>query len=96
MSPLAESTLEDVALDWLAELGYTVRHGQEIAPGTPAAERDGFGEVVLKWRLRDAVERLNPEVPDEAREEAIRKVLNPDSPSLVANNRAFHRRSSTA
>ncbi len=91
MSPLAESTLEEVALSWLADLGYAVLHGQEIAPGMAAAERDAFGEVVLERRLRDAVERLNPDVPAEAREEAVRKVLNPESPSLVGNNRAFHR-----
>lgn len=44
---LAESLVEDVTLSWLADLGYSVRHGQEIAPGMPAAEREGFGEVPL-------------------------------------------------
>ena len=41
-------------------------------------------------RLRDAVARLNPKIPADAQAEAIRKVLNPDSPALVQNNRAFH------
>src|SRR5262249_46848598 len=49
-----------------------------------------FSDVVLAGRLRDAIERLNPTIPSDAREEALRKVLRHDAPSLVANNRAFH------
>ena len=32
----------------------------------------------------------NPAIPDDAREEALRKVLRHDAPSLVGNDRAFH------
>ncbi|MCE5268432.1 MAG: type I restriction endonuclease subunit R [Planctomycetaceae bacterium] len=85
-----ESTVEEAALSWFEELGYGVAHGPTIAPGEPEAERDSFGDVVLARRLRDAIDRLNPDIPAEAREEAFRKVLRPDSPSLVGNNRAFH------
>ena len=49
-----------------------------------------YKEIVLKHRLRDTVARLNPEIPPDTQEEAIRKVLHPDSPALVQNNRAFH------
>ena len=35
--------------------------------------------------------QLNPSIPAEALEEAVRKVLRAESPSLVQNNRAFHR-----
>ena len=49
---LTESIVEDAALTWLGELGYTIGHGAQIAPGEPAAERDGFGEVLLAGRLR--------------------------------------------
>ena len=85
-----ESTVEEAALSWFEELGYGVAHGPNIAPGEPEAERHSFGDVVLVERLRDAIDRLNPDIPAEAREEAFRKVLRPDSPSLVGNNRAFH------
>ena len=85
-----ESDIEAAALEWLAELGYTVLHGPDIAPDTPNAERSSYKEVVLTRRLRDAIARLNTEIPTEAQEEALRKVLNPDSHTLVQNNRAFH------
>ncbi len=88
---LNESHVEDAALEWFGELGYTVGHGPHLAPGEPAAERDSFGEVVLVGRLRAALRRLNPALPEEAREEALRKVLRVGTPALVQTNRAFHR-----
>ena len=69
---LNESIVEDAALTWFGELGYAVGHGPHIAPGEPAAERDSFGEVVLVGRLREAIRRLNPAIPEDAREEALR------------------------
>ncbi len=88
---LNESIVEDAALEWFGELGYSIGHGPQLAPGEPAAERDSFGEVVLVGRLRDAIWRLNPTIPEEAREEALRKVLRVGMPSLTQTNRAFHR-----
>jgi type I restriction enzyme R subunit len=86
-----ESVAEIALMEWLADLGYETHRGGDIAPGMPNAERDGYQEVVLARRLRNAFDRLNPEAPVLAKEEALRKVLRTDSPSLVVNNRAFHR-----
>jgi type I restriction enzyme, R subunit len=88
---LNESIVEDAALEWFAELDYAVGHGPHLAPGEPAAERASFSEVVLVGRLREAIRRLNVSVPEEAREEALRKVLRVGTPSLTQTNRAFHR-----
>jgi type I restriction enzyme R subunit len=88
---LNESIVEDAALEWFGELGYAVGHGPHLAPGEPSAERDSFSEVVLVERLREAIRRLNPAIPEEAREEALRKVLRVGTPSLTQTNRAFHR-----
>ncbi len=88
---LNESIVEDAALAWFGELGYAVGHGPHLAPGEPAAERDSFSEVVLVRRLREAIWRLNPAIPGEAREEALRKVLRVGTPALTQTNHAFHR-----
>ncbi len=88
---LNESIIEEAALEWFGELGYAVGHGPQMAPGEVAAERDTFGDVVLVGRLREAISRLNPSVPGEAREDALRKVLRVGSLSLTGTNRAFHR-----
>jgi type I restriction enzyme R subunit len=74
---LHASIIEDAALEWFGELGYAVGHGPQMAPGehaegtlTPAlsqGERESYGDVVLVGRLREAISRLNPSVPGEAR-----------------------------
>jgi type I restriction enzyme R subunit len=91
-APLCEDTIEQAALSWLAELGYLVLSGSLIAPGEPESERESFADVVLADRLRDAIRRLNPHLPDEATDDAFRKPTRPDFPSLIQNNRIFQRR----
>ena len=86
-----ESVVEDAALEWLAALGWAVLHGPEIAPGEIYAERASFGEVVLGRRLREALARLNPNLPPEAHGDVFRKLTRPDGPTLVARNHALHR-----
>ncbi|MXV83433.1 type I restriction endonuclease subunit R [Candidatus Poribacteria bacterium] len=90
LNTIYESDIEETALKWFADLDYTVLHGPDIAPDTSDAERSSYSEVILTSRLRDIVAHLNPEIPADAQEEAIRKVLHPDSPALVQNNQTFH------
>ena len=54
MTSFTESEVEDVALKWLEGLGWSVKHGPDIAHGTPDAERASYDQVVLEQRLRDA------------------------------------------
>ncbi|MCM8750200.1 type I restriction endonuclease subunit R [Thermomicrobiaceae bacterium CFH 74404] len=86
-----ESLVESAALAWLEALRWEIKHGPEIAPGEPFAERDDYREVVLKQRLQDALIRLNPDLPLEAVEVALRTLTNPQGSTLEARNRAFHR-----
>ena len=88
---LSEAMVEEAALGWFQDLGYAVLHGPQLAPGEPAAERVSFSDVVLAGRLREAIRQLNPAIPDDAREEARRKLLRLATPSLLQTNRAFHR-----
>ena len=88
---LNEAIVEEATLSWLAELGYAIGAGPEIAPGEAAAERTSFADVILVGRLQDAIQRLNPKIPRDAQEEALRKVVRLDTASLIGNNRAFHR-----
>ena len=90
MPTLSESTVEQAALEWLSDLGWETAYGPDIAPGTPVAERDNYTQVVLERRLRDALERLNPNLDNEALETALRRITNPDGPTQKARNRSFH------
>ncbi|HVB55872.1 MAG TPA: type I restriction endonuclease subunit R [Candidatus Acidoferrales bacterium] len=93
MTQFAESVVEDAALAWLESLGYSVLHGPDIALGEPAAERLDpiYRDVVLEGRLRQALVRLNLDLPPEALEDAYRKLTRINAPSLLERNRAVHR-----
>ncbi len=91
MAHLTESDVESAALAWLEAAGWRIAHGPDIAPDTPLAERSDYGEVILAQRLRDALARLNPELPAEALEDAFRKLTRPEGADLLQRNRALHR-----
>jgi type I restriction enzyme R subunit len=86
-----ESVVEDAALAWLEVVGWRIAHGPDIAPDMSAAERRDYGDVLLAQRLRDAVARLNPDLPTEALEDAFRKLMRPEGADLVQRNRYLHR-----
>jgi type I restriction enzyme R subunit len=87
---LNEAIVEVAALGWFQELGYAVLPGPQLAPGEPTAERQSFSDVLLLGRLRQAIGRLNPTIPKEAREEALRKLLRLGTPSITQTNCSFH------
>ncbi len=91
MSRFTESTVEDAALAWLEGIGRHVAHGPAITPDMAADERRDYGEVVLAQRLRDALARLNPQLPAEALEDVFRKLTRPEGADLIQRNRALHR-----
>jgi type I restriction enzyme R subunit len=83
--------VEDAALDWLHGLGCEVLSGPAIAPGEPAAERADYKQVLLFDRLQTKLEDLNPKIPLEGLQEALRKIWLISHPALIEINRAFHR-----
>src|SRR5712692_2334808 len=87
---VTESVVEEATLSWFSELGYSVLHGPDIAPGEPTAKRASYADVVLVDRLRSALGKINPTIPSDAREEAVRKITLSETPSLFENNRRFH------
>ena len=88
---MTEDQLEQEALAWLQDVGYTQRYGPDIAHDGTSPERADYRQVVLPFRLREAINRLNPDIPVAAREDAIKQVTDLGIPSLLSANRAFHK-----
>ena len=87
---ITESQVEEACLEIFEELEYSILHGPDISEGGKNPERK-YNEVVLVERLRNALVRINPHIPQEAIEEAIKRILRIDSPNLIINNQNFHR-----
>ncbi len=88
---MTEDQLEQETLAWLQDVGYTHRYGPDIAFDGSSPERTDYRQVVLPFRLREAINRLNPGIPVAAREDAIKQVTDLGIPSLLSANRAFHK-----
>ena len=91
MSGIAESHVEEAALAWLSELGYSTASGLDIGPDGNASERQSYGDILLIDRVRTAIAKLNPSLTSEMRAEVIHKLVQTETPSLVSENRRLHR-----
>lgn len=87
---ITENEIEEIALGYLQSLGYEYLNGVNISPDGDHPERQ-YNEVVLVTRLRDAIDKLNPNISQDAKEDALKKVLRTESPNALINNENFHR-----
>ena len=85
MTKIFESDIENFAIELLQKQGYVY-----LSPEQQETERQNLSEVVLRGRLKSAIDKLNPNIPEEAREQALREVLNLPSQNLIENNEKFH------
>lgn len=68
---MTEDQLEQETLGWLQEQGYCHVFGPDIALDGSQPERSNYRDVLLVGRLASAIERLNPQVPMAARDDAM-------------------------
>ena len=88
---LTESAIEAFAIKLLEKQGYQYIYGPDIAPDSETPERSSFEDIILLEKLKTAVSRINPTIPEDAWEDAIKQILNLASQDLTANNETFHR-----
>lgn len=91
MAFLSEAAVEQALLDQMRSLYYSIEREEDIGPDGRRPERESHDEVVLKNRFENAVTRLNPNLPLEARQDAVRRVMQSELPSLLEENRRIHR-----
>ena len=86
-----EDLLEQAAIEILQELDYSYAFGPDIAYDGDTPERNNYKDVLLEQRVKDALFSINRHLPEEALEEAYRKIITFNSPVLVDNNKEFHK-----
>ncbi|MFM6398246.1 type I restriction endonuclease, partial [Planktothrix sp.] len=90
MAFTTEDEIELYNLELLETLGYKYRYGYDIQPEGQHSERETFSDILLKDRLKNAIAKLNPDIPLEAREEAFQQITTLNTPDLLNNNETFH------
>lgn len=88
---LTESEIENVALNFLFDLGYQIVYGPDIAPDGANPERNSYADTILIERLRKAIDKLNPRLTAEVKEQAVKSIFRRESNKLIENNRYFHK-----
>lgn len=85
-----EDELEQASLEILQSLGYEYIHGKELSPSAEFPQRESYREVILSEKVKEALFRINRDLPNEALENAYRQIISFNSPSLEENNKYFH------
>jgi len=74
MEYLTENYLvEQPAINWFKEIGYSYIRGSELIPDN--GERESYRHCVLKERFIKAVKRINTWLTDDLAEEVYKKVI---------------------
>lgn len=86
---MTEDQIEQSTLETLRGMGWQILHGPDIGPdGT--GERE-YRDIALKNRLKTALANINPNIPQPAIDEAFKKIVLINKPTLLENNQAFHK-----
>ena len=81
---ITESEIEKFAIELLETQGYQYIYAPSIAPDSETPEREIFEDVLLTKRLQTAVGRINPSIPADIREDAIKQIQRLNSPLYEA------------
>lgn len=86
-----EDLLEEAAIEIFQEMEYSYVFAPDIGHDGDKSERNNYRDVILEQRVRDALFNLNRHLPEEALDEAYRKIITFNSPILEENNKEFHK-----
>ena len=86
-----ENTIEQACLQHLQELGWDYTHGSTINADGENPWRLRTDEVVFRTVLREAVERLNPQLPSATVDEVVALVCKTDITDLTERNQQAYR-----
>ncbi len=86
-----ENTIEQACLRFLQELGWDYTHGSTINADGENPWRLRTDEVVFRSVLREAVERLNPQLPSATVDEVVALVCKTDITDLTERNQQAYR-----
>jgi len=88
---ITEGIVEEACLGYFQAIGYHTLPGPVLGPDGEAPERTSWDDVLLDGRLRDAIARINPDLPSGVADQAVARVRRAESQSPMAENERLHR-----
>ncbi len=80
--------VEQPAINWFKEIGYSYIHGSELIPDN--GERESYRHCVLKNRFLQSIKRINRWLTDNLAEEVYKKVIEFDHPDFIIKGKIFY------
>lgn len=88
---LNENDIEQLTLKHLQSLGWEYRYGKDFPVHEGEFARGDLSGVVFIEQLREAVRKLNPQLPESAVDSVVKSATKSDIGDLVARNQAFYK-----
>ena len=88
---LNENDIEQLTLQRLQSLGWDYRYGKDLPVHEGEFARGDLSSVVFVEQLREAVRKLNPQLPESAVDSVVKSVTKSDIGDLVVRNQAFYK-----
>lgn len=88
---LNENDIEQLTLQRLQSLGWEYRYGKDLPVHEGEFARGDLGGVVFIEQLREAVRKLNPQLPESAVDSVVKSATKSDIGDLVVRNQAFYK-----
>ncbi|HPU29096.1 MAG TPA: type I restriction endonuclease [Syntrophorhabdaceae bacterium] len=80
--------VEQPAINWFRENGYSYIHGSELIPDN--GERESYRHCVLKRMFIKSIKKINPWLTDNLAEEVYKKVIEFDHPDFIMKGKIFY------
>ncbi|WP_314817264.1 type I restriction endonuclease subunit R, partial [Aggregatibacter segnis] len=88
---LNENDIEQLTLQRLQSLGWEYRYGKDLPVHEGEFARGDLSGVVFIGQLREAVRKLNPQLPESAVDSVVKSATKSDIGDLVVRNQAFYK-----
>jgi len=90
---ISEADVEENVLDIMKSLEYKIIRGddEDYLPKGKRALRDSYKDVILVENLRKALQKINPTLPEDGIDEAVKQILRSKSQKLITDNEYFHK-----
>ena len=86
-----EDKLEEAAIEIFEEMGYEHAYGPDISVDGEYPERNNYKDCILEGRIKDALFKINRDIPQDGLDDAFRQIITFNSPSIIENNKDFHK-----
>ena len=88
---LNENDIEQLTLQRLQSLGWEYRYGKDLPVHEGEFSRGNLSGVVFIEQLREAVRKLNPQLPESAVDSVVKSATKSDIGDLVVRNQTFYK-----